>query len=59
MGERLILNFGHTLGHALEAHYGFETYGQGEWEECNGLCDGNAERGRSIDGGGGERGGVR
>ena len=26
----------------------------GEREECNGLCDGNAERGRSVDSGGDE-----
>lgn len=29
-GERMILNFGHTLGHAIEKVYGFETYTHGE-----------------------------
>ncbi|MDD3027744.1 MAG: 3-dehydroquinate synthase [Erysipelotrichaceae bacterium] len=29
-GERILLNFGHTLAHALEAHYNFETYSHGE-----------------------------
>ena len=31
----------------------------GERKDGNGLCDGNAERGRSIDGSSGKRGGVR
>ncbi len=29
-GERMKLNFGHTLGHALEQHTNFETYSHGE-----------------------------
>ncbi len=29
-GERLILNFGHTLGHAIEAHGGFGRWAHGE-----------------------------
>ena len=33
--------------------------GMGARKDGNRVCDGNAERGRSIDGGGGERGGVR
>ncbi len=28
-GERMILNFGHTLGHAVESHYNYETYTHG------------------------------
>ena len=28
-GRRMILNFGHTLGHAIEAHYHYETYTHG------------------------------
>ncbi|WP_296821559.1 3-dehydroquinate synthase [uncultured Megasphaera sp.] len=30
MGERMILNFGHTLGHAIEGCYGFGHYTHGE-----------------------------
>lgn len=29
-GERMMLNFGHTLGHAIEKIYGFDTYTHGE-----------------------------
>ena len=30
MGERMILNFGHTIGHAIEGCYGFGHYTHGE-----------------------------
>lgn len=29
-GERMILNFGHTIGHGIEKHFNFETYTHGE-----------------------------
>ncbi|QZY53643.1 3-dehydroquinate synthase [Crassaminicella profunda] len=29
-GERMLLNFGHTLGHAVEKHYRYEKYTHGE-----------------------------
>lgn len=29
-GERMILNFGHTLGHGIEKIYNYETYSHGE-----------------------------
>lgn len=29
-GDRLALNFGHTLGHAIEQHYHYQTYSHGE-----------------------------
>lgn len=29
-GDRLCLNFGHTIGHAIEQHYHFEKYSHGE-----------------------------
>lgn len=28
-GERMILNFGHTLGHSVESYYNYETYTHG------------------------------
>ena len=30
LGERMILNFGHTLGHAIEKYYDFKSYTHGE-----------------------------
>lgn len=30
LGERMILNFGHTLGHAIETYYNFTEYSHGE-----------------------------
>ncbi|MCL2837872.1 MAG: 3-dehydroquinate synthase [Oscillospiraceae bacterium] len=30
LGERMILNFGHTFGHAIEKHYNYSTYTHGE-----------------------------
>ncbi|NLZ49971.1 MAG: 3-dehydroquinate synthase [Clostridiales bacterium] len=29
-GERMLLNFGHTLGHGIEAYYDYKTYTHGE-----------------------------
>ncbi|HYE81240.1 MAG TPA: 3-dehydroquinate synthase [Clostridia bacterium] len=29
-GERMLLNFGHTLGHAIEQHYNYEKHTHGE-----------------------------
>ena len=29
-GDRLALNFGHTLGHAIEQYYHYQTYSHGE-----------------------------
>lgn len=29
-GERMLLNFGHTIGHAIETYYNFEKYTHGE-----------------------------
>lgn len=29
-GDRLLLNFGHTLGHAVEKYFGFESFSHGE-----------------------------
>ena len=33
-GERMLLNFGHTLGHAVETYYNYSTYSHGE---CVGI----------------------
>ena len=30
MGERMLLNFGHTIGHAIEKHFNYEKYTHGE-----------------------------
>lgn len=30
LGERMVLNFGHTLGHAIEAYYHYETFTHGQ-----------------------------
>lgn len=30
VSERMVLNFGHTIGHAVEKTYGFSTYSHGE-----------------------------
>ncbi|MCC0643187.1 MULTISPECIES: 3-dehydroquinate synthase [unclassified Clostridioides] len=30
LGDRMLLNFGHTLGHAIEKHYNFTGYTHGE-----------------------------
>lgn len=30
LGERMLLNFGHTIGHAVEKYFNFETYTHGE-----------------------------
>ena len=29
-GERMLLNFGHTLGHSIEQYYNYEKYTHGE-----------------------------
>ncbi len=36
-GERMILNFGHTIGHAIEAYYHYETYTHGS-AVAAGMC---------------------
>lgn len=36
-GERMILNFGHTLGHAIESYYHYETYSHGS-AVAIGMC---------------------
>ncbi|MCM1226493.1 MAG: 3-dehydroquinate synthase [Clostridium sp.] len=36
-GERMILNFGHTLGHAIESYYNYETYTHGS-AVAVGMC---------------------
>ena len=36
-GERMILNFGHTLAHAIESYYHYETYTHGS-AVAAGMC---------------------
>lgn len=36
-GERMILNFGHTMGHAVESYYNYETYTHGSAVSI-GMC---------------------
>lgn len=36
-GERMILNYGHTLGHAIEGYYHYETYSHGS-AVAIGMC---------------------
>lgn len=36
-GQRMLLNFGHTLGHAYEVAYGYETYPHGQ-AVAAGMC---------------------
>lgn len=36
-GERMILNFGHTLGHAVESYYNYKTYTHGS-AVAIGMC---------------------
>ena len=36
-GERMILNFGHTLGHAIESYYNYKTYSHGS-AVAAGMC---------------------
>lgn len=36
-GERMILNFGHTLGHAIESYYNYEKYTHGS-AVAIGMC---------------------
>lgn len=59
-GGRMILNFGHTFGHAIEKQFNFETYTHGEavgigmvmacrWGEKEGVSpDGTVERMKKI-----------
>ena len=46
-GERMLLNFGHTFGHAIEKQYNFKTYTHGESSRNrndNGLQMGRKKR---------------
>jgi 3-dehydroquinate synthase len=36
-GDRMILNYGHTLGHAIESYYHYETYSHGS-AVAVGMC---------------------
>ena len=59
-GKRMILNFGHTFGHAIEKKYNFSTYTHGEavaagmvmaakYGEANGITpSGTADRIKSL-----------
>lgn len=59
-GRRMILNFGHTFGHAIEKYYNFDKYSHGmgvavgmvmasEWGERRGITpSGTADRIRNI-----------
>jgi len=40
-GKRMLLNFGHTFGHALEKHFGFEKLNHGEavWRGMACACE--------------------
>lgn len=37
-GDRMILNFGHTIGHSIEKNYNYETYTHGECVSI-GMCE--------------------
>jgi len=60
LGERMLLNFGHTFGHAIEKKYNFERYNHGEavavgmviaarvGEELGYTAPGTAQKMRSL-----------
>lgn len=59
-GQRMLLNFGHTIGHAIEAYYGYQNYTHGQavaigmvyisaWAEAKGYSPhGLTERIRQV-----------
>lgn len=52
LGGRMILNFGHTFGHAIEKQYNFSTYTHGE-AVAAGMCMASAmgeKKGITLDG---------